>query len=102
MHFVVHALDRPDALPRRMAALADHRAYIDTAQAEHGVRVLLSGPLTSDDGKTMTGSFFLLDAPDREAIEAMFEQDPIALADVWDTRIVTAFALRTNTMDGTE
>ena len=102
MHFVVHALDKPDALPRRLGALAAHRAYLDTAPAEHGVRVLLSGPLTSDDGEKMTGSFFLLDAPNREAIETMFEGDPIAKADVWETRTVTAFALRQNNMDGTE
>lgn len=102
MHFIVHALDKPDALPRRLGALAAHRAYLDTAQVEHGVRVLLSGPLTSDNGKRMTGSFFLLDAPNRAAIEAMFADDPIDNAGVWETRTVTAFALRQNNMDGTE
>ncbi|MEL7149554.1 MAG: YciI family protein [Pseudomonadota bacterium] len=102
MHFVVHALDKPDALPRRKVALAAHRAYLDKAPAEHGVCVLLSGPLTSDDGERMTGSFFLLDAPNRAAIEAMFEGDQIAQADVWQVRTVTAFALRQNSMDGTE
>ncbi len=102
MHFVVHALDKPGALPRRMAVLSAHRAYLDTAPAKHGIRVLLSGPMTSDDGETMTGSFFLLDAPSRAAIEDMFEGDPIAKADVWETRTVTAFALRQNNMDGTE
>ncbi len=100
MHFVVHALDKPDALPRRQAVLAAHRAYLDQAPARHGVRVLLSGPLTSDDGARMIGSFFLLEAPDRAAIEAMFASDPMATADVWKQRQVQAVTLRQNAMSG--
>lgn len=46
MHFVVHALDKPDALSCRQAVLAAHRTYLDQAPARHGVRVLLSGPLS--------------------------------------------------------
>ena len=100
MHFVVHALDKPDALPRRMEALAAHRAYLDHGPAVHGVTVLLSGPLTSDDGERMVGSFFLLEAGGREAIEAMFADDPLNAADVWASRDVTAVTIRQNAMGG--
>jgi uncharacterized protein YciI len=100
MHFVVHALDKLDALPRREAVLAAHRAYLDQAPARHGVRVLLSGPLTSDDGTRMIGSFFLLDAPERKAIDALFAWDPMATADVWDHRHLQAVTLRQNAMSG--
>ena len=100
MHFVVHALDKPDALPRRMETLAAHRAYLNDAPPNHGIKVLLSGPMTADDGASMIGSFFLLEAPNRDAIEDMFAKDPIYLADVWQSRSVTAVELRQNNMGG--
>ena len=100
MHFVIHALDKPNALPRRMQAIAAHRTHLDEAPAHHGVTILLSGPLTSDDGGQMCGSFFLVDAPDRAAVEALFAQDPLSSADVWATRTVTAVTIRQNNMAG--
>ena len=100
MQFVVHALDKADALERRMGVIADHRAFLDEAPARHGVRVLLSGPLTSDDGSAMIGSFFLLEAPNRKAIEEMFAGDPLTAADVWGQTHINAVTIRQNTMGG--
>ena len=100
MRFVIHALDKPDALPRRMQAIEAHRAHLDQAPAHHRVTILLSGPLTTDDRTQMCGSFFLVDAPDRDAIEALFAQDPLSSADVWATRTVTAVTIRQNNMAG--
>ena len=60
MQFVVHALDKPDALPRRMEAIEAHRAHLDEVPSRHGVKVLLSGPLAEDDGMAMKGSIFVV------------------------------------------
>ncbi len=98
MHFVAHALDTPGALERRQAVLSRHRAYLDTAPQRLGVRVLLSGPLTTDDGLTMIGSFFLLDAEDRVAVDALFAGDPMAAADIWTSLEVNAVTIRQNNM----
>ena len=98
MHFVVHALDKADALERRMMFIADHRAFLDSAPAQHGVQVLLSGPLTSDDGSAMIGSFFLLDAPNRQSIEDMFSADPLSAADVWGQTHISAVTIRQNNL----
>lgn len=98
MQFIFHALDKPDALPRRLAAIDDHRRHLDQAPGRHGVEVLLSGPLMADDGETMIGSFLLLDAPNRAAIEALFAEDPLASADVWDEPSITAVTIRQNRM----
>ena len=58
MLFVLHALDRPGALPKRLANYDAHKAFLaDTSP--HGVTILMSGPLTADDGQTMIGSLFL-------------------------------------------
>lgn len=100
MHFVVFAKDRPDALRQRLEVIDLHRAYLGKAPARHGVRVLLSGPLTKDDGETMRGSFFLLDAPDRALIEGLFAGDPLRAADVWETVEISAVHVRQNNMTG--
>ena len=96
MIFVVHALDKPDALNLRLENLDAHRAYLHSAPEEHGLRVLMSGPLLSDDGETMIGSFFLLDAPDRATIEALFAEDPLAKAGVWQSRTISRVNIRQN------
>lgn len=81
--FVIHARDKPDAAPRRADHIASHRAFLDTAKARFSVEVLLSGPLVGDAGSEMIGSFLLVEAPARAAIEVMIEQDPLRLAGVW-------------------
>lgn len=94
MHFVVYALDKTDALPQRLAVVDGHRAYLETATA---IKILMSGPLIEDDGSTMKGSFFLIDAQDRAAITNFFDQDPLVKADIWATVDISAFNLRVNT-----
>lgn len=102
MHFVVHAIDKPDALERRRAIIDAHRAYTKDAPAEFGVTVLISGPLLKEDGETMGGSFFLLDAPDRDAVDNLIANDPISSADVWDNVRVSPFFLRQDNMSSPE
>ena len=94
MHFVVHALDHPDALPKRLDVIDAHRTYLQLTRAD--VKILMSGPLVVDDGKTMKGSFFLLDADGRDAVEAMFAGDPLAQAGIWQDVSVTRVWVRQN------
>ncbi|MBG6148525.1 uncharacterized protein YciI [Labrenzia sp. EL_142] len=100
MHFVVYAKDRPNALRQRLEVIGLHRSYLGEAPARHGIKVLLSGPLTQDDGETMHGSFFFLNAVDRASIEALFEGDPLKAADVWETVEISAVHVRQNNMTG--
>ncbi|MEM7213307.1 MAG: YciI family protein [Pseudomonadota bacterium] len=102
MHFIIHALDKTGALPARQKNIAKHRAYITDAPAKHGIRTLMSGPLTEDDGTTMKGSFFLLDAPDRGAVEALLADDPLAKAEVWGSLTITNVSIRTNIIGSLE
>lgn len=99
MHFIVHALDKPDALPRRLEVIDAHRAYLAESRPKHGARILMSGPLIDDKTKDMKGSFFLIEASKREDVEALFENDPLAKADVWNDLTVTAFHMRTSVME---
>jgi uncharacterized protein len=83
MLFAIHAIDRAGAQPTRLAHYEAHKAFLsDTSR--FGVRIVMSGPLVSDDGKTMIGSLFLLEAPSRTEIEAFHEADPFFAAGIWE------------------
>ncbi len=93
MLFVLHALDKADALSRRLAAYDAHKAFLaDTSR--FGLKIIMSGPLVEDDGTTMKGSFFLIEAPTRTEVERFHAADPFKAADVWAQTTITAFLRR--------
>ena len=91
--FVIHALDRPNALQTRLDAYAAHRAYLGESDGK-GVRIMASGPLTTDDGATPIGSLFLIEAETIEAVRAFNAADPFAKAGLWETVAIQRFDLR--------
>jgi uncharacterized protein YciI len=91
--FALHALDRPDALPSRLEHYAAHRAFVETAP-QAGLTVVLSGPLQTDDGDMMTGSLFIIEAPDRATVEAFAQADPFSRAGIWGSVTITRFHRR--------
>ena len=80
MHFVIHCLDRPGALPTRLDHYESHKAYLSSAS----VGIVISGPLLADDGETMIGSLFVVDAADRAAVDRFHHDDPFFRAGVWE------------------
>ena len=93
MLFAIHALDRANALPTRLANYDAHKAFLSDA-SRFGVAIVMSGPLTSDDGQTMIGSLFLIEAPGRAEIEAFHHADPFFVAGIWETTSITGFLRR--------
>ena len=74
MLFAIHAVDHAAALDRRLSHYDAHKAFLaDTSP--FGVKIVMSGPLTSDDGQTMIGSLFLVEATERAAVEAFYHAD---------------------------
>lgn len=94
MHFVIHAEDRPGASSSRLENYEAHKAYLAKASQDGLVRVVMSGPLVSDDGKTMRGSLFVLEAPDRLSVEQFHVADPFARAGIWERVSISAFIKR--------
>ena len=93
MLFTIHALDKPGALPTRLAYYDAHKAFLsDTSRFD--VRIVMSGPLVEDDGATAMGSFFLVEAADRAKIEAFHRADPFHAAGIWDSVRIVAFLRR--------
>ncbi|MDH2401117.1 YciI family protein [Bradyrhizobium sp. SSUT18] len=93
MLFAIHAIDRAGALPTRLANYEAHKSFLsDTSR--FGVKIVMSGPLVSDDGQTMIGSLFLIEAPGRGDVEAFNRADPFAAAGIWEKVAITGFLRR--------
>ena len=76
MHFVIHAVDRKDALPVRAKYYRDHRIHLDRA-ADHGVSVMTAGTLVAADGETPVGSLFILEAADARRRRCLHRERPV-------------------------
>ncbi|MBR0795958.1 YciI family protein [Bradyrhizobium jicamae] len=93
MLFAIHAIDRVGALPTRLANYDAHKTFLsDTSR--FGVKIVMSGPLVSDDGETMIGSMFLIEALGRAEVEAFNRADPFASAGIWEKVTITGFLRR--------
>jgi uncharacterized protein YciI len=90
MRFVVHCLDKPDALPRRLENYEAHKKYLSTGD----VRSVISGPLVADDGETMIGSLFIFEAASKDDVVAFNANDPFAKAGVWEKISIHPFVMR--------
>jgi uncharacterized protein YciI len=80
MYFVIHALDRPDALELRLKTRSAHREYLH--RSDSAVRLLLAGPLLAADGETMVGSLIVVEAHSLADVEVFAAGDPYRLAGV--------------------
>ena len=93
MLFVIHALDKPGALDIRLTRYDAHKAFL-ADPSPYGVRIVISGPLTADDGTTMIGSLFVVEASDRETVEHFNRADPFHDAGIWERVTITGFVRR--------
>lgn len=96
MHFVIHCLDYPDAVGKRLAHYDQHKAYLAAAS----VRTLVSGPLVASDNETMIGSFFLLEAEDIADVRRFHENDPFKAAGIWQHVSINPFLKRVDDRNG--
>ncbi|NJN05232.1 MAG: YciI family protein [Rhodobacteraceae bacterium] len=90
MLFVMFCIDRPGAEEKRKQALPGHIEYLAT----NPIKIVMSGPLVSDDGAKIIGSLFLLDAANRAEVEQFQRADPLYNAGIWEMVEVRAFNKR--------
>ena len=83
MLFVIHAVDKKDALPVRAHFYRPHRIHLDQAE-QFKVDIVTAGTLVADDGETPCGSIFVIDAEDRSAVDAFIRSDPYHVNAVWE------------------
>jgi hypothetical protein len=82
MHFVIHAIDKPNILETRARHYRAHRVHLDES-VKYGVQIVSAGPLVAEDGETPVGSLFVVEAKDRVAIDAFTRSDPYHVHGVW-------------------
>ncbi|MDA1076184.1 MAG: YciI family protein, partial [Proteobacteria bacterium] len=87
MKFVLICEDKPDSLDVRMATREAHLAYLKTAE----VTLQLAGPMLSDDGSTMVGSMFVIEAVDLKAVQGFAEGDPYRQAGLFANTTIRPF-----------
>jgi uncharacterized protein YciI len=93
MHYIIHCLDRPGLLQTRLATYDKHKAYL----AQASIRIVISGPLVADDGETMIGSCFLVQAGSKDDVLAFHNADPFKAAGVWGQVHIAPFLKRVDT-----
>jgi uncharacterized protein YciI len=95
LHYIIHCLDKPGALPARLANYAAHRAYLAAPSVTApSVKIVISGPLVGDDNETMIGSCFLVEADGKDAVIAFNRRDPFHAAGIWERVEIHPFLKR--------
>ena len=73
-HFLILGSDKPGVLAVRQSVRETHRAHIrETSEA--GATVVFAGPTLDAEGQ-MNGSLLVVQAPSKEAVEALLAADP--------------------------
>ncbi|MBU3565885.1 YciI family protein [Polynucleobacter sp. MWH-HuK1] len=87
MLFSLYCLDYPDGYPLRMANYDAHRTYL----ANSPVKVVMSGPLESDDGEKRIGSLLIIEAENLDQATAFSNADPFRMNGVFESVEIRRF-----------
>ena len=96
MLFTIFCIDKPNMKEKRATAMPDHIEYLN---AQTKIKNIMSGPLMDDEMENIVGSLYLLEAPNRAAIEKFTKGDPLVAADIWTSIEIRAFNKRVDNRD---
>ncbi len=85
--YIITCVDKPHSLDLRLATRA---AHLDYAQGWTD-RMLVGGPLLSEDGEVMQGSMLILDVDDRAQIDEYLAGDPYYRAGLFESVTVRRY-----------
>lgn len=85
--YVVHCKDKPGASQVRLDNRAAHLDYLKA----HLDKVVMAGPVQTDDRSGMVGSVLVLDFADRAALDAFLKGDPYAKAGLFESVTVLPY-----------
>ena len=86
--FTVYAVDKADTGPSIRAA--NRPAHLEWASAL-GDKLRVGGPLLSDDGEQMIGSFLIIEYESLDALKAHLDTDPYAIGGLFERLEVKPF-----------
>ncbi|NIA71043.1 YciI family protein [Pelagibius litoralis] len=87
MTFVLYCVDKAEHGHVRAENRPAHLDYLNSNLD----RIVIAGPMTSDDGKTVKGSVIVVNDAERAAAEAFAENDPYAKAGLFESVTITAY-----------
>lgn len=87
MHYMLYALDKPNALPLRKDTREDHLTYVRSKRD----MVKTAGPLLDGKGD-MIGSLMILEAESLEAVREFNTDDPYTRAGLFESVEIRPFA----------
>ncbi len=96
MFFTIFCIDKPNMKEKRATAMPYHIEYLN---AQTKIKNIMSGPLMDDEMENIVGSLYLLEAPNRTAIEEFTKGDPLVAADIWTSIEIRAFNKRVDNRD---
>ena len=91
MLFILHRRDKKGTLEKRLQIRGRHTEHVLAATTSGDVRVVLAGPLLSDDGSTLTGGMAIVEAENREAVQAFSDTDPYVKEGIIETVLIDAY-----------
>lgn len=89
MHFLVTCIDKADGAGLRRRTRAVHLEFM----IAHLRLIVSGGPLRTDDGTATIGSAFIIDLPDRPAVEDFLAREPYVRAGLFESVSVTRIVL---------
>ncbi|HIP78746.1 MAG TPA: YciI family protein [Kiloniellaceae bacterium] len=87
MAFVLYCVDKAGHGHVRAENRPAHLDYLNSNLD----RILIAGPMTSDDGASVTGSVIILSDGSREDAEAFAAADPYTKAGLFESVTITAY-----------
>jgi len=81
MFFTIYSVDKPFSAGLRSVTRDQHLAYLAGA----GNKVRFAGPLMSEDGEKMVGSFLVLEVASLEAARDWAANDPYAKVGLFES-----------------
>lgn len=85
--YAIICVDKPGALDIR---LANRAAHLECLKAL-GERLVMAGPLLSEDGEAMQGSLLVIDFDDRAGVDAFLAAEPYAQAGLFESVTVRRY-----------
>ena len=85
--YAVYCIDKQGGLQLRLNNRAAHLAYLENFRD----KIVLVGPLMTEDRQSMIGSLLVMDFKDRAELDAFLAEDPYAKAGVFESVDVHPF-----------
>lgn len=85
--FAVNCKDKPGHLQTRLDNRAAHLDYMKANMD----KLVIGGPLQTEDRQSMVGSLLVLDFTDRAELDAFLAADPYAKAGLFESVTITPF-----------